>query len=159
MLEVVEEVLTRYHSQKTTQLDGIEAFRSATINENIHLDCVYFLLRRHPDVLVPPLLGSHNNNNNNDDVDEDNENLNDDEGGKEKQEKENKDDDDLSRKIDSIDTDTDDTEAYDKRHELIRKRKRKRKRERETAAAAASTESEEEDIVVLPFVSFPSDNT
>ena len=77
VLEVVEEVLTRYHSQETTKLDFIEAFLSAAINENLHLDCAYFLLRRQPDVLVRLLSGSHNNDDGIDDGG-DNANLDDD---------------------------------------------------------------------------------
>jgi hypothetical protein len=35
-----------------------EAFLSAAINEGIHLDCVYFLLRRDPDMLQKLLSAS-----------------------------------------------------------------------------------------------------
>jgi len=80
VLEVVEEVLTRYHSQETTQLDSIEALLSAAINKNLHLDCAYFLLRRQPDVLIRLLSGPRSNNNSNEGIDDggDTANLNDD---------------------------------------------------------------------------------
>ena len=48
VLEVVEETLVRYSD---TPVNITEASLSAAIDDNIHLDCVYFLLRREPDVL------------------------------------------------------------------------------------------------------------
>jgi len=69
VINVIEEILTRYHSEGTP-LHIIEALMMAAANENIHLDCSYFLLRSEPDVLVRILLsGPHNNNNNDDDDD------------------------------------------------------------------------------------------
>ena len=49
VIKIVEETLARYSD---TPLNVIEALLSAAIDENSHLDCVYFLLRREPDVLV-----------------------------------------------------------------------------------------------------------
>merc|ERR1712238_177738 len=62
---IVEEILTRYHSEGTP-LNIVEALMVAAADENIHLDCSYFLLRREPDVLVRLLQsGPYNNNDNN----------------------------------------------------------------------------------------------
>jgi hypothetical protein len=47
--KVVEETLIRYSD--TTPINITEALIMAAIDENIHLDCVYFLLRRQPDIL------------------------------------------------------------------------------------------------------------
>ena len=54
----------------------------AAIDENVHLDCVYFLLRREPDILVKLLsnpsplaitaVSNRNNNNDNDKNDDSN---------------------------------------------------------------------------------------
>jgi hypothetical protein len=49
VMEVVEDILPRYSD--TTPINIEEALLSAAIDENIHLDCVYFLLRRHPDTI------------------------------------------------------------------------------------------------------------
>jgi len=64
-MNVVEDTLTCYHSEGTP-LHIIEALMVAAADENIHLDCSYFLLRREPDVLVRLLSGPHSNNNNDD---------------------------------------------------------------------------------------------
>jgi hypothetical protein len=48
VMEVVEDTLVRYSD---TPVNVIEALLLAAIDDNIHLDCVYFLLRREPDVL------------------------------------------------------------------------------------------------------------
>jgi hypothetical protein len=50
VMEVVEDTLARYSDD--TPITITEALAMAAIDENIHLDCVYFLLRRQPDVLV-----------------------------------------------------------------------------------------------------------
>jgi len=64
VMEVVEEILTRYHSEGTP-LHIIEALVVAATDEHIHLDCSYFLLRREPDVLVRLLQsGLYNSNDN-----------------------------------------------------------------------------------------------
>jgi hypothetical protein len=48
-MKVIEDTLTYYHSG--TPLNIADALLSAAIDDGIHLDCVYFLLRREPDVL------------------------------------------------------------------------------------------------------------
>jgi hypothetical protein len=68
VMEVVEDTLAR-HSD--TPMNVAEVLVSAAIDKNIHLDCVYFLLRRQPDILQKLLSNSSatvavtNNNNNN----------------------------------------------------------------------------------------------
>ena len=76
VMKIVDDTLTSYADTKPINTE--EALLSAAIDENIHLDSVYFLLRRQPDVLAK-LLSSHssstvsvvtstnndNNNNNN----------------------------------------------------------------------------------------------
>ena len=49
--EIIEEILTRYHSEGTP-LHIEEALIVTAADENVHLDCSYFLLRREPDVLL-----------------------------------------------------------------------------------------------------------
>merc|ERR1712032_44200 len=49
-IDVVEEVLARY--SLTIPINSTDALLLAAINERIHLDCVYFLLRRAPDALI-----------------------------------------------------------------------------------------------------------
>jgi hypothetical protein len=49
VMEVVEDTLARYSD---TPVNVPEALISAAIDENVHLDCVYFLLRREPDSLL-----------------------------------------------------------------------------------------------------------
>ncbi|OEU12748.1 hypothetical protein FRACYDRAFT_270462 [Fragilariopsis cylindrus CCMP1102] len=53
VMEVVEDTLAHCYasSDNTPPLNIEEALLSAAIDENIHLDCVYFLLRREPDIL------------------------------------------------------------------------------------------------------------
>jgi len=68
VMEIVEEILTRYHSEGTP-LHIVEALMETAVDENIHLDGSYFLLRREPDLLMRLLSGPHNNNNNNGDDD------------------------------------------------------------------------------------------
>ena len=50
VIDVVEETLARY--SPTTPINITYALLLAAIDERIHLDCVYFLLRRVPDVLI-----------------------------------------------------------------------------------------------------------
>merc|ERR1712194_1000683 len=64
VVDVVEDILTRYHSEGSP-LHIVEALMMTSVDENIHLDCSYFLLKRGPDVLVRLLSGSHNNNDDN----------------------------------------------------------------------------------------------
>jgi len=60
VMEVVEDTLIRYTSSSssldsnktTTRLNIVDALLSAAIDENVHLDCVYVLMRRHPDMLM-----------------------------------------------------------------------------------------------------------
>jgi hypothetical protein len=68
-MKIVDDTLT-LHSDTTTPINVEDALITAAIDENIHLDCVYFLLQRQPDVLVKLLLSqsvaasSINDNNN-----------------------------------------------------------------------------------------------
>jgi len=50
VMDVVEEILGRYLS--TTPIQTANALVVAASEENIHLDCVYFLIRREPTILV-----------------------------------------------------------------------------------------------------------
>jgi hypothetical protein len=61
VMEVVEDTLIRYTSSSSSSLDSnkttprlniVDALLSAAIDENVHLDCVYVLMRRHPDMLM-----------------------------------------------------------------------------------------------------------
>jgi ankyrin repeat protein len=69
VMKIVDDTLT-LHSDTTTPINVEDALITAAIDENIHLDCVYFLLQRQPDVLVKLLLSqsvaasSINDNNN-----------------------------------------------------------------------------------------------
>ncbi|OEU10420.1 hypothetical protein FRACYDRAFT_247514 [Fragilariopsis cylindrus CCMP1102] len=53
VMKAVEDTLIRCcsSSEDTPSLNAVEAFMMSAINEDIHLDCVYFLLRRQPDIL------------------------------------------------------------------------------------------------------------
>merc|ERR1712032_1434570 len=65
VMDVVEETLARYST--TTPINSTDALLLAAIDERIHLDGVYFVLRRQPDVLtrmLPPRLANNSNNNN-----------------------------------------------------------------------------------------------
>jgi hypothetical protein len=53
VMEVVDDTLVRYSE---TPVNVAEALLPAAIDANIHLDCLYFLLRREPDVLQKLLL-------------------------------------------------------------------------------------------------------
>ncbi|MGK3741079.1 MAG: hypothetical protein ACI8RD_011437 [Bacillariaceae sp.] len=55
VMKVIEDTLIRYSD---TPINISEVLVMAAIDENIHLDCVYFLLRREPDVLVKLLSSS-----------------------------------------------------------------------------------------------------
>ena len=55
VMKVIEDTLVRYSD---TPINISEALVMAAIDEDIHLDCVYFLLRREPDVLVELLSPS-----------------------------------------------------------------------------------------------------
>jgi len=50
VIDVVEETLARYNP--TTPINTMDALLLAAIDERIRFDCVYFLLRRQPDVLM-----------------------------------------------------------------------------------------------------------
>ena len=60
VMEVIEDTLNRYTSSSsslnldhaTPHLNIVDALLSAAIDENVDLDCVYFLMRRHPDILM-----------------------------------------------------------------------------------------------------------
>jgi hypothetical protein len=64
VMEVIEDTLIRYTSSSlnldnnTTapRLNIVDALLSAAIDENVHFDCVYFLMRRHPDMVLMKLL-------------------------------------------------------------------------------------------------------
>jgi hypothetical protein len=68
VMKVVEESLLDFqqgsegnsnsNTNKTGPYNVVDALLTAAIDENIHLDCVYFLMRRQPDVLVKLQLQS-----------------------------------------------------------------------------------------------------
>ena len=64
-MRIVEDTLIRSSSSSSSdnspQLNVAEAILTAAVDKDIHLDCVYFLFRRHPDVLVKLLSGSIDN--------------------------------------------------------------------------------------------------
>merc|ERR1712032_1621815 len=60
--EAVEDTLARYST--TTSINNVHAWMLAAIDERIHLDGVYFVLRRQPDVLTRMLRRRLTNNNN-----------------------------------------------------------------------------------------------
>ena len=66
-MDVVEDTISTHYSEETP-LNIVDALLTAAIDDTIHLDCVFFLLRRQPDVLIDLLLGSTtattNNHNN-----------------------------------------------------------------------------------------------
>jgi hypothetical protein len=55
VMKVVKDTLAHYN---TPPLNIEEAVLSAAIDENVHLDCVYFLIRREPDILQKLLSSS-----------------------------------------------------------------------------------------------------
>merc|ERR1712183_977294 len=71
VMDVVEETLVRYYSP-TTPTNSMDALMLAAIDEHIHLDGVYFVLRRQPDVLTrmltPRLTTTTTNNNDNSNI-------------------------------------------------------------------------------------------
>jgi hypothetical protein len=95
VMDVVESILLQFQQRRHVLNDGnsnkinnagpynvIDALLTAATDENIHLDCVYFLLRREPDVLQKLLAmkdddDDDNNNNNNSDIGGGGENGND----------------------------------------------------------------------------------
>ena len=77
VMKVVEDILVRYSDIPINMAD---ALLSAAIDENVHIDCVYFLLRREPDVLMkllsnssPLAIAAVSNSNSNNNNDNDNE--------------------------------------------------------------------------------------
>jgi hypothetical protein len=55
VMQVVEDTLRRYHTSSdnnTPKFNIVENLMMAAIDEDVHLDCVYFLIRRQPDVLL-----------------------------------------------------------------------------------------------------------
>jgi hypothetical protein len=88
-MKVIEDTLIRYSFSVNTPINFAEALLIAAIDDNIHLDCVYLLLRRHPDLLVKLLSSStpaaasmaRSNNNNNNNNNEDDGDADGDEGG------------------------------------------------------------------------------
>merc|ERR1712238_188929 len=114
VMEVVNDILACYHSSGL-QLNIIEALMMAAIDNDIHLDCVLFLMQREPGVIVKLLSKSINNNNNNNNVgesggvghdcdcdDDNDEDENDSDNGKE-----------VSRNDDDNDVDDDDSNDGD----------------------------------------------
>ncbi|OEU18284.1 hypothetical protein FRACYDRAFT_236560 [Fragilariopsis cylindrus CCMP1102] len=72
-IKVVEETLIRCYSSSdnTPPLNIVEALLSAAIDKAVHLDCLYFLLRRQPDVIqkllsltTPTVVVAMDSNNN-----------------------------------------------------------------------------------------------
>ena len=69
-MKVVEDTLICYYSlNNASSLNISEALIMAAIDENIHLDCVYLLIQREPDILqkllpsmMPVAAGLNNNN-------------------------------------------------------------------------------------------------
>jgi len=62
VMRTVEEIL----NNSVRSLHIVEAVVMAAMDGTVHLDCVYFLLRREPHVWVQLLSEPHNNNNNDD---------------------------------------------------------------------------------------------
>merc|ERR1712238_614813 len=108
---IVEEILTRNHSEGTP-LNIVEALMMAAADENTHLDCSYFLLRREPHVWVRLLSEPHNNNDGGggggeDDRDNDGDTVDD----------ENDTDEDVDNDGDHVDNDNHDEEDDDDKDE------------------------------------------
>ena len=55
--KIIEDTLARYYSS-STPINSADALLSAAIDETVHLDGVYFLLRREPDMLHKLLSSS-----------------------------------------------------------------------------------------------------
>merc|ERR1712183_905561 len=62
VIGVVEETLARY--SPTTPVNSMDTLLLAAIDERIHLDCVYFLLRRAPDALIRMVVSTSTSTNN-----------------------------------------------------------------------------------------------
>jgi hypothetical protein len=89
-MNIIEDILLDCQSSdddNTGPCNVVDALIAAAIDDNIHLDCVYFLLQRQPDLLVTLLSStpvaaavtvSNNNNKNDDDDDDDDEDEDDD---------------------------------------------------------------------------------
>jgi hypothetical protein len=52
VMKTVKNTLIKCRSHNTGPYNVVDAMLTAAIDENVHLDCVYFLLRREPDVLM-----------------------------------------------------------------------------------------------------------
>jgi hypothetical protein len=52
VMKTVKNTLIKCRSHNTGPYNVADAILTAAIDENVHLDCVYFLLRREPDVLM-----------------------------------------------------------------------------------------------------------
>ena len=63
--DVVMRIVENTLNNSVISLNIIEAVVMAAIDGNVHLDCIYFLLRREPNVLARRLPQGPNNNNNN----------------------------------------------------------------------------------------------
>jgi hypothetical protein len=77
---LIRQSLSSSSDNNTLPLNIVDVLVLAAIDEGIHLDCVYFLLRRQPDVLqklllstTPPAVAAESNNKDDDD-DNDNDN-------------------------------------------------------------------------------------
>ncbi|OEU14506.1 hypothetical protein FRACYDRAFT_241053 [Fragilariopsis cylindrus CCMP1102] len=75
VMTVVEDTLLDYQrssshddSNNAEPYNGVDALIMAAIDESVHLDCVYFLLRRQPDVLVKLLSQSSSSNDDDDNI-------------------------------------------------------------------------------------------
>lgn len=83
VMKIVEDTLTRYAADGAP-LHVVDAILTAATNRDVHFDCVYTLLRRHPAILMALLSVQPNNNNDDgehdDDDDDDADNGNDDDG-------------------------------------------------------------------------------
>ena len=51
-MKVIEDTLARYTSSDNAPVNITDAFVVVAIDKSIHLDYVYFLLRRQPDLMV-----------------------------------------------------------------------------------------------------------
>lgn len=69
VMTIVDDTLTRYSNE--TPIDTGTASMLAAVDSNIHLDCVYFLLRRYPIALINLLQPKRNADNDHDIVDKD----------------------------------------------------------------------------------------
>ena len=58
VMKVVEDTLIRYTTNHAPPFNIVKAFMMAASNESVHFDSVFFLLCRHPDVLINLLSGS-----------------------------------------------------------------------------------------------------